>query len=345
MFLRNAWYVAAFETEVRESPFARTILDEPVVLFRSGSKVAALANRCVHRAAPLALGRVLDGFLQCGYHGLVFDSNGICVEIPGQAKIPPGAQVQSYPTVQRYGWVWIWMGDPAKADERLLPNYWWVDSPEWKTTPGRDGTPLYVRGNYLLVADNLFDVTHLPYVHATTIGADSITEFPSTTERLEHAVKMSRIVRDRPPAPFYSKAGAFKGNVDRWLMTTTEIPCYIHNDSASVEVGSGITPGYVKEGNGVEMKIIHLPTPETETSTHYFYAHSRHFKINDPEWDSIFRTAFTSLIEEDQVMFDAQQVNLSLVPNAPRIHTNADAPGLHFRRLLEQAITNELLVS
>lgn len=341
MFLRNAWYVAAWESEIKDKPLARTILGEPVVMFRCGDRIAVLEDRCCHRAAPLSLGRVVETNLQCGYHGLEFDGMGNCIQVPGQAKVPPGASVRSYPVIQRYGWVWIWTGDPAKANEELLPNWWWIESPEWKTIPGRYGTPLYVEANYLLISDNLFDITHLPYVHAGSIGADSIMEFPTKTERFENVVKMSRVVEDRPAAPFYQKAGSFKGNVDRWAMTTTQIPCYIQNDSASVEVGSGVTPGFVEEKSGVEMKIFHLPTPETETSTHYFYAHTRHFKVNDPEWDEIYRTQFTAVIEEDKVMLDAQQANLTLRPDAPTVDINADAAGLQFRRILERAIRDE----
>jgi hypothetical protein len=152
---------------------------------------------------------------------------------------------------------------------------------------------------------------------------------------------MTRIVPDRPAAPFYQKAGGFKGNVDRWLITTSELPGYIVNDAGTVEVGAGITPGEVNEAVGVEMKVMNLPTPETETSTHYFYAHARHFKVEDPEWDEIYRTQFTAVFEEDQVILNAQQASMSRNPDTDGIDVNVDAPNNQIRKLLDDLIAAE----
>ncbi len=341
MFMQNAWYVAAWETEIGDTPFARTILNEPVVMFRTPAGIVALEDRCCHRALPLSMGQVVGDRVQCGYHGLEFDKSGACVKVPGQSKTPPGAQVRSYPVVQRWGWVWIWPGDPAKADESLLPDWWWLDSPEWKTIHGRYGTPMPVEANYVLISDNLFDISHLTYIHSSSIGNDSIVDFPVKTERFDRRIVMTRLVPDRPPAPFYKKAGGFKGNVDRWIITTSDMPGYIVNDAGSVEVGSGITPGAANEENGVEMKVMNLPTPETETSTHYFYAHARHFKVDDPEWDEIYRTQFTQVFEEDQVVLNAQQASMSLRPDASEIDVNADAPNIQLRNLMDRLIAEE----
>ena len=341
MFLRNAWYAAAWETELGEAPLGRTFLNDPVVLFRTADAVVALEDRCCHRHLPLSLGRVAGDNIQCGYHGLEFDASGACVKVPGQTRIPPGAQIRSYPVARRYGLVWIWPGDPAKADEALLPDWWWCEDPGWKLTSGRDGTPMYVKANYLLISDNLFDVAHLTYVHSSSIGNESIVDFPSRTERTERRVKMTRIIPDRPPAPFWKKAGGFEGNVDRWAITTSDLPCYIVNDAGTVERGTPVTPGELDEANGVEMKVMSLPTPETETTTHYFYAHCRHFKVDSPEWDEIYRTQFTSVFEEDREVLNAQQARMSSMPDAPEIDINSDAPNIQLRRMLDELIAKE----
>ncbi len=341
MFLRNAWYVAAWESEVGDAPFGRRILGEPVVLFRTPDGIAALEDRCCHRHLPLSMGRVVDDRVQCGYHGLEFDRTGACVRVPGQSRIPPGAEIRSYPAVQRYGWVWIWPGEPEKADEALLPDWWWCESADWRVIPGRGGTPMHVDANYMLISDNLFDVAHLTYVHPTSIGNDAIVDFPSRTERSDRRVVMTRFIPDRPPAPFWKKAGAFEGNVDRWAITTTDLPCYIVNDAGSVRVGSGMTPGGVDEADGVEMKVMSVPTPETETSTHYFYAHARHFKVASPEWDEIYRNQFTSVFEEDRVVLEAQQARMTSMPGANEIDINSDAPNIQVRRILDELIAEE----
>jgi phenylpropionate dioxygenase-like ring-hydroxylating dioxygenase large terminal subunit len=341
MFLQNAWYVAAWETEIGDGPFARTILNEPVVLFRTPVGVVALEDRCCHRALPLSMGQVEGAHIQCGYHGLEFDASGACVKVPGQSKIPPGAQVRSYPVIQRWGWVWIWTGDPAKADASLLPDWWWLDDPDWKTIPGRGGAPMPVEANYLLISDNLFDISHLTYVHASSIGNDSIVDFPVKTERYDRGIKMTRLVPNRPAAPFYQKAGQFEANVDRFLVTESDMPGYIVNHAGTYKLGADAQPGEVTEDIGVEMKVMNLPTPETETSTHYFYAHARHFKIDAPDWDEIYRTQFTAVFEEDQVILNAQQASMSKAADTAEIDVNSDAPNIQVRALMDRLIAEE----
>ena len=117
MFLRNAWYVAAWEREVGDSPYATTILGEHVAIYRGASGMyGALADACPHRKVPLSMGRVQGDNIECGYHGLVFDCAGACVRAPGNDRPPQGAYVRSYPIEPRYGLLWIWMGDAERAD-------------------------------------------------------------------------------------------------------------------------------------------------------------------------------------------------------------------------------------
>ena len=119
MFLKNCWYVAAYDRELEDGgPLGRKLLDEPVVIFRdSKGTPVALEDRCCHRQLPLSLGTVTGDTLQCGYHGLEFDATGACVTVPGQSMVPPGAVIRSYPLVEKWGFLWIWMGDAAQADE------------------------------------------------------------------------------------------------------------------------------------------------------------------------------------------------------------------------------------
>src|SRR5439155_1681840 len=142
---------------------------EPVVLFRrQNGEPIALEDRCCHRQLPLSMGRLEGDDLRCGYHGLLFAPDGRCVQIPGQESVPPQARVRAYPLVERYRWLWIWMGDPERADPALIPNWWWADDREWAFTQPEQ---IFVRCNYQLIADNVLDVTHLAYVHASSIGA------------------------------------------------------------------------------------------------------------------------------------------------------------------------------
>ncbi|HEY0518001.1 MAG TPA: Rieske 2Fe-2S domain-containing protein, partial [Ilumatobacteraceae bacterium] len=137
MFLRNAWYVAVWEREIAEAPYAVTVLGEHVAIYRAASGAyGALADACPHRKVPLSMGRVHGDDVECGYHGLVFDSSGACVRAPGHDRPPVGACVRAYPVVARYGLVWIWMGEPAAADpDNIFEAEHWGD-PAWGTTDG-----------------------------------------------------------------------------------------------------------------------------------------------------------------------------------------------------------------
>ena len=328
MYLRNSWYVAAWDREVSRKPLARTYLDEPVVLFRKEDGTAvALEDRCCHRHLPLSKGKLEADRLRCGYHGLLFDTDGKCVQIPGQSTIPPQARVRAFPTRERFGWIWIWMGDPQKADPALIPNWWWADHPEWAFSRP---DPIYVRCNYQLISDNVLDVTHLAYVHASSIGASSITEFPATTEREERLVRLTRWILDRPPPPLYKQAGAFPGNVDRWQIVEHVPPCFSVNFA-----------GCKDAQRKIDLMALSAPTPETHNTTHYFFGFVRNFGLKDAAIDRVFDVDFVKVFNEDIPVLEAQQRMFELRPDAPRIDIAVDAAPLAARRMLETMIARE----
>jgi phenylpropionate dioxygenase-like ring-hydroxylating dioxygenase large terminal subunit len=328
VFLRNSWYVAAWEREVSRALFSRTLLGEPVVLYRKEDGTAvALEDRCCHRHLPLSKGRLEGSHLRCGYHGLLFDTSGRCIEIPGQANIPPQARVRAYPLIEKFSWLWIWMGDPAKADPALIPDWWWADHPEWAFSRP---DPIHVRCNYQLISDNVLDVTHLAYVHASSIGASSITEFPATTEREERLVRLTRWIRDRPPPPLYRQAGNFPGNVDRWQIVEHVPPCFSVNFA-----------GCKDAKRKIDLMALSAPTPETGNTTHYFFGFVRNFGLKDPAIDRVFEVDFVKVFNEDIPVLEAQQRMLELRPDAPKIDIAVDAAPMAARRMLEAMISRE----
>src|SRR5579885_2260263 len=228
MFVRNGWYAAIWSFDLADEPVARTFLDEPVVLFRTAAgRAAALADRCCHRAAPLSRGKVAGEALRCGYHGLVFDPEGRCVEVPIQTQIPPGARVRAYPVRERWNVVWIWMGDPARADDTLIPELPWLDSGAWTATPGY----IHIAANAQLLVDNLLDFTHVAYLHSRTIAGDpKEATTPTRTERLETGIRTGRWMIDVNPPPLFAAAGGFNGSVDRWQWATWLPPGTVYID-------------------------------------------------------------------------------------------------------------------
>jgi phenylpropionate dioxygenase-like ring-hydroxylating dioxygenase large terminal subunit len=195
MFIRNAWYVVAWDSEVADDTILeRTILGESVIVYRTkaGSPIV-MENRCCHRAAPLALGRKEGDCIRCMYHGLRFDPTGVCVEIPGHRRIPAAARVKTYPAVQRARLIWVWTGDRVKADENLIPDTYSIQHPAWATKPG------YKKfgANILLLTDNLLDFAHLSYVHESTLGGATGREaaalsLGALTSRIQTASRDSR---------------------------------------------------------------------------------------------------------------------------------------------------------
>ncbi|HEY9571937.1 MAG TPA: Rieske 2Fe-2S domain-containing protein, partial [Pusillimonas sp.] len=194
MFLKNAWYVAALDSEVGRNLHAARILGEDIVLYRKqDGSVAALEDACPHRKLPLSMGRLQGDDVECGYHGLTFDCSGSCVRAPGIAHIPKAAVVRSYAVAERYGLVWVWMGDAALADPaRIVEVAHWGD-PAWGMNRGE---ALTVQCNYRYLTDNLLDPSHVSWVHQTSFGNASIVGQPLQVAVNDDGVLVSRWMRD-----------------------------------------------------------------------------------------------------------------------------------------------------
>ncbi len=170
-FPLDQWYVAALGWQLTDKPVARTLLNKPVVLFRtSDGKVAALEDRCCHRALPLSNGTLEDQGLRCGYHGLLFNGEGRCIEIPGQDKIPGKARVPAYHVRERDRIVWIWFGSSEHPEPICEPPAYDVHSSGEYLF---DGDVYHYDAPYQLIHDNLMDLSHLGYVHLRTIGGNA----------------------------------------------------------------------------------------------------------------------------------------------------------------------------
>ncbi len=305
MFIRNAWYVAAWEHEIGREPLRRMIMNEPIVFYRQeNGKAVALEDRCCHRQAPLSMGRLIGDVIECPYHGLQFDTTGAGVKIPSQDRIPPAARVKAYPIVERYRWIWVWMGDPSIADPALIEDFHWLDDSSW----GFGGNYLHVEADYLLLVENLLDTTHLPFLHPTTLGTDAFarSEFKVTVDG-KH-VKVARWLMDQPPAPFHKQLGGLPdGNVDRWQIAHYSPPSFVKLDVGSAPVGSGAAQG--NRDKGISMWALNGITPETDKTAHYFFAQAYNFKVDQRWMQDLARNLIMKAFLEDMQMLKAQQLN------------------------------------
>ena len=330
MFLTDCWQVAAYSSEVGRRLLKRTIADMPVVMYRqeSGAPVA-MEDRCPHRFVPLSLGCLEGDVVRCGYHGMRFAPSGACVGIPGQDAIPAKARVRTFPMMERHRFVWIWMGDAAKADASLVPDFHWMDDARWAAAEGYH----HVEADYRFLVDNLLDLSHETFVHPETIGNAGVAESPVSVSIVDR--KTVRAHRDmlacEPPPQFVALAG-FSGRIDRWHTTFYTPPgCCV------IEVGA--VPAASKDvAHGFEARILNLITPETGRSSHYFWAHARNVRVDDRELTNRIRSSVAETFDQDKVILEAQQRAVDRVGSAdPGVVIKVDAGPVQGRRVLAAA--------
>jgi vanillate O-demethylase monooxygenase subunit len=238
----NAWYVAAWANELKSGVMlARRLLDRPVVLFRGpDGSPRALADRCPYRFAPLSMGKLCDdgAAVQCPYHGLRFDGNGTCVHNPHSGgAIPKAAVVNAYPVVQRQSTVWIWLGDPAQADQGLIRHFDFLDPEAWAVGTGA----MIVDAHYELETDNILELSHIEFMHplfaseAVRRGQIQCSVDGDTvwSKRFIAAQELANLLRgpfEREDKPMIEAVGDRMGGADLWDLK----PVLLAGDQAAV---------------------------------------------------------------------------------------------------------------
>lgn len=340
MFPKNAWYVACTPAEIADKPLGRTICGQPVALYRgTEGRVAAVEDFCPHRGAALSLGSVVDGNLMCGYHGLVMGCDGKAVSMPKQ-RVGGFPCIRSYPVVERHGFIWIWPGEPERADEAAIPDLFWADHPEWAYGGG-----LYHIGcDYRLMIDNLMDLTHEAYVHTDSIGQGEIDEAPVKTRVEGDQVVTSRVMHGIIAPPFWQAAMRAHGlddqaPVDRWQMSRFHAPGHVLIDVGVALAGKG---GYDADPHDkVSAIVVDFMTPETESSHWYFWGMARHFQPDDAALTDAIREGQGRIFSQDLAVLEAQQRNQSLFPDRRLLALDIDAGGVRSRRVLDALLQAE----
>ncbi|MDQ0625455.1 aromatic ring-hydroxylating dioxygenase subunit alpha [Paraburkholderia graminis] len=338
-YLLNAWYVAALSSEVTaDAPLARMLLDEPVVLYRvAGGQAVALADRCPHRFAPLSRGRVVDGALECPYHGLRFGAEGRCVFNPhGDGRVPARAEARHYPVRERYGAIWFWPGDPQRASNTPLPAFDYLD-PQENFTSERY---LHTHANYQLSADNLLDLSHFQYLHPETLGSEQMASGAVRATVAGNTVLVRREMKGEYLRPMLTQSFnlLYGERADRELDVQWIPPGLL---TIVVRICESGLPETTREAVSA-----HWLTPETAASSHYFFAFGLPRAIGEHGAELVSRTAQSLLApfrDEDIPMLEAQQRMIgerdfwSLRPAMLPI----DAGAVHARRIMERLIADE----
>lgn len=339
-FPRNQWYVVAYGHEVGRELLARTVLGEPLALYRTeAGEAVALADRCVHRRYPLSQSRLDGDTVVCGYHGFTYAPTGSCVFVPGQQRVPRTARVASYPLVEQDSFVWVWVGEPDRADNSRVPRAPWLADPRYTTVCGME--PLKAR--YSLLVDNLMDLSHETYLHGGSIGTPEVANTPIMTEVDDDAgiVYVSRHMDDAECPPFYARSTGILGRITRWQDIEYHPPCLyvLHSRVAPQGV---YPPPSGPDSAAFHAEIVYAITPSTQDTTYDFWAVARDFAVDDESVTQFLAASNHKVVMQDVVALNLlEQVLATEADGYQELSVNIDTGALAARRMLDRLVRSE----
>lgn len=333
-FVRNAWYMAAWSKDLGDKPLAITMLNEPVVIFRgTNGAVGALADVCPHRAVPLSLGTVAGDHIVCPYHGIELDMAGVCRKNPHIQGPPDRLKTRAYPVADKHGIIWVWPGEAEAADVDAIQDYSWFNSPElFATGHGY----LHIEADYRLVIDNLMDLAHADYIHPNTVGQPGAAEVQQVAILREgDTISVNTLWPDLPPSALHKQAWTRTERVDKYLDMTWQ-------PASNLLLNLGImAPGEARE-SGIHTPGAHILTPETDRTTHYFWAFARDFdKENDALTERLVEVVGRAFQTEDKPIIEAAQRNIERTGAKLANFTKGDTGSGMVRRELEKLSAQE----
>lgn len=335
---RNMWWVAARSDEITDQPLARWLLELPIVLYRTedGTPVA-LDDRCPHRWAPLSQGRVEGEQIVCPYHGLRFGTDGICQHIPTQDTIPDTARVTSYPLRESGAFVWIWMGDPAEIDNHEPPvDMSYTTDPDWSVILGY----YEVAANWILIRENVMDLTHIAHLHSDTFKQDDWNN-PPTVSKDGDVVMYEQEFDLAPLSPLFCHAMGLSETkpvkrVQKGTMASLAVSFsdwMVHDPDPD----PGARSDFLMRG-------CHIVTPAERGHTHYYWGAA--FDIADVSEDlqEQSRTGVVAAFDQDKKLLETMQMQIRKDPrqaNYPEVMMVADGAGMRARRVLLKKLAAE----
>lgn len=333
--VRNAWYVAAFTHEIGRTLLPRTILKQPVVMYRKEDGTAvAVGGRCPHRHFPLGKSCLSGDTIVCGYHGITFDADGQCVNIPSQERAPKSYRIPTYPLVEHGIWAFIWMGEPERADPALLPDLEAIGF----DIDGHAPEPFYVEhvnGRYQLLNDNLLDLTHLAFLHGSTIGSIENAAVPEELTRRPGLFSSRRYMKNADAPPIHEHLGLPDKKIDR----VSGMDFYLPGFHAGIEETR--VPGDVPDRGGQIIssnRVFHAVTPATTTSCTYFFAANSIDRHNLQFMKDYLRP----VIDEDKFATEEIERMLAIVgENPPELLLKSDRNAVEARRMLQKMMDDE----
>lgn len=325
------WYVAGLVEEFGQEPVAKTLLERSIVFYRTeAGDLVAMQNRCLHRSFPLSNGRREGDNLVCRYHGIRYAPDGRVVKVPCQDR-SPNRKLHVYPVKEVGPFAFIWMGDPDQPDWDNFPELPFLEDPKCRTIH----EAVHLDGSYLLMQENLNDLTHFAYLHRDSFGVDDwFFDLPTTVEQTKDGVYCNRIDSDParilPQLPADAQARAEGKPVER------------HDGGVAISPGvfRGYAPIYVGAEDDPDREvyrayIMHYMTPETSTSTHYYWSITNDFNLGDDNYFTLAKAFASNGFAEDkwacaemQRLLDDDHIDYKEIGIA------GDKAGLLFRRVM-----------
>jgi vanillate O-demethylase monooxygenase subunit len=333
-FVRNEWYVAARSEEVDRTLRDRLLLGVNVLLYRTADGMpVALQNRCPHRSFPLSRGKLEGDNVVCGYHGLTFGPDGACVRIPSQERVPNAVRTRRFPVVERAPLIWIWMGDADAADPKRIPEHPWLSSPDYACIGGM----LHVKCNYVRLHENVLDLTHFPFLHGEAVGDLAYAQAPFEVAEEDGSVCITRRLQDHPVHAIFAGVIGNPGHrVNRTSESWFKTPAFhiAHETIEDLEGGVGGRTEF-------HFKIGHMFTPETATSTHYFWATARDMAIDNAALSEAGRGFALATFQQDEEALERIEEIWQREDDFREISLAGDRAGIFVRRIIARRAQQE----
>ena len=282
--IKNQWYVAeeAYAIPVNGRKRIR-LCGLDFVLWRNDKGEAfCLSDVCIHRGASLGGGQVVEGSIECPYHGWRVGGDGVCTKVPSQPSdlgIAPRARVDSYPVIERYGWIWVFLGDAAQADRPPLPELEVWGDPKWRMIRGE-----YLwKANYARIVENGTDPSHAAFVHPSFGDRSKPEVHEFQVDEDDHSA-YATITMDPPEPKGIWKLSGRKRN-------PVTVKNGFHVSGAHVRIEVNITATW-------KMIIFDVNTPIDDTTTLTRYIMCRNF-MTLPMFDADSRRRTMNIFNQD----------------------------------------------
>ncbi len=310
--LYHDWHVVARSTDVRPDQLLKTyLLGEQILLWRCDQKLSVWRDRCPHRGVPLSSGQIENGCaVVCPYHGFVFNGDGECTRVPANPRMtsfPRNSKVHSYAVQERYGYIWVALGEPRHD----IPVFLEWEQPSF--THFNCG-PYFINASPLRIVENFTDFAHLPHIHCDLLGSSKfpeISDYPVVVDETGITASNVRLHQPNPDGTGAAKDVSYLCQIRRPLVA------------------------YFTKGDGNDQFSMFLVvTPVEELRSIAWLGVARNYALDTPNAD--LETFQNHLMSQDIPMIESQRPQRLPLDLQAEFHIPADQVSVAYRKWLKQ---------